>query len=73
MKEFEKLGFPKVKHIKPKLLSDEIISMTKDDVVKYFRQLFDELKELTGKDVVIIGDSLPTRVLMPRENTRSKR
>lgn len=60
--------FPVIKKIFPKLLAEEIKSSSPEETVDILKKMFDEIEEKTGFKPVIVGDSLPINVLIPKEN-----
>lgn len=73
-KEFDwnLIQFPVVKNIQPTLLADRLPSMTFEEVAKEMGKLFKKFEKKTGFKPVIVGDSMPTRVLFPKENIVKK-
>jgi len=66
------IQFPVVRNIHPTLLADRLPSMTFEEVAKEMRKLFEKFEKATGYKPVIVGDSMPTRVLFPKENIVKK-
>ena len=64
------LQFPVVKNISPRLLADDIKGMTTEETRKAMKKMFDDFEKQTGLKPIIVGDSLPTNVLIPKENTK---
>ena len=62
--------FPKVNKISPKLLADNIIGMTAEETCKAMKEMFDNFENQTGYKPVVISDSLPVKVLIPKENKK---
>lgn len=70
MSTFDDLQFPFVKKVPAKLLADEITGMTAEETAKAMKDMFVNFEKMTGCKPVIVGDSLPTRVLFPKENIK---
>jgi hypothetical protein len=64
------LQFPIVKNINPQLLCDVIKPMTAEEVSKAMGEMFDNFEKETGLKPIIVGDTLPTRVLIPKDNIK---
>lgn len=66
------LSFPEVKNVQPRLLGDDIQSMTAEEVRENMGKMFDRFSELTGYEVVVkTNGGLPIEALIPekyREN-----
>ena len=65
------LNFPIVKNISPRLLADDIKGMTAEETAEAMKKMFDDFEKQTGYKPIMVGDSLPTRVLFPSENTKA--
>lgn len=66
------IDFPLVRNVQPKLLSDEIKSFTAEETREEMKKIFDEFEKLTGYKPIIVGNELPTKVLIPNENIKFK-
>lgn len=64
------LQFPAVKNISPRLLADDIMGMTAEETREAMKKLFDNFEKQTGLKPMILGDTLPTSVLVPKENIK---
>ena len=60
--------FPVVKNISPRLLADDIKCMTAEETREAMKKLFDNFEKQTGLKPMILGNTLPTSVLIPKEN-----
>jgi hypothetical protein len=65
-----KVEFPIVKNVGAKLIGDEISGKNSEEAMEEMKKIFDEFEKLTGFKAIIVGDSLPTKVLTPKENTK---
>ena len=64
------LNFPIVKKVSPRLLADDIKGMTVEETREAMKKMFDDFEKQIGLKPIIVGDSLPTNVLIPKENTK---
>lgn len=63
-----KLNFPIVKNIHPRTIADDLEPLSNEETAKRMKEIFDKVEELSGYKVVVKGDTMPTRVLIPKEN-----
>lgn len=64
------LQFPVVKNVSVRLFADDIKGMTAEETSEAMKKMFDNFEKQTGMKPIIIGDSLPTKVLFPKENIK---
>lgn len=64
------LQFPVVKNVPVRLFADDIKGMTAKETSEAMKKMFDNFEKQTGMKPIIIGDSLPTKVLFPKENIK---
>lgn len=62
--------FPLIKNIAPRLLADDIKGMSTEETRIAMKKMFDNFEKQTGYKPIIVGDSLPTSVLFPKENIK---
>lgn len=65
---WDNIQFPIVKNISPKTIGESIAGITAEETAKAMKEMFDKFEKETGFKPVIKGNTLPTRVLFPKEN-----
>lgn len=65
------LQFPVVKNISPRLLADDIKGMTAEETREAMKKLFDNFEKQTGLKPMILGNTMPTNILIPEENIKT--
>lgn len=64
---FEGIKLPKIKKLSKKLLSEEIESLTSEQVQERLNNIFETIEKLTGKQIVIDKNELPIKKLIPKK------
>jgi len=67
---WEGIRLPIVKKISPRLISDDIKSMTAEETRDAMKTMFETFEKITGHKPIIVGNELPTQVLFPPENIK---
>ena len=67
---WEGIRLPIVKKISPRLISDDIKSMTAEETREAMKTMFETFEKITGNKPIIVGNELPTQVLFPPENIK---
>mgnify|MGYP006935505978 CR=1 FL=1 len=63
--------FPYVKNVPPMTLSSQIKGMTAEEVREAMGKMFEDIQKTTGREIVVVGNTLPTRVFTPTEDKKT--
>lgn len=62
----EELNFPIVTATQNRLIADDIEPLTAEQVREGLKEIFAKLEEITGYEVTVVGESLPTRIFVEK-------